>query len=122
MYNTHLTPFGKFCQDLQEERHETSRQMTKKLEISSAFLCYVKHGQKKPTRRMLYNLIEAYHLHDDKKQKAIQTYHDILHAKLPSIQDFSCDERKLLIALIQNFHKLDQDKLRELLKGATNHV
>lgn len=69
MYNTHLTPFGKFCQDLQEERHETSRQMAKKLEISSAFLCYVKHGQKKPTRRMLYNLIEAYHLHDDKKNK-----------------------------------------------------
>lgn len=69
MYNTHLTPFGKFCQDLQEERHETSRQMAKKLKISSAFLCYVKHGQKKPTRRMLYNLIEAYHLHDDKKTK-----------------------------------------------------
>ena len=71
---------------------------------------------------MLYNLIEAYHLHDDKKQKAIQTYHNTLHAKLPSIQDFSCEERKLLIALMQNFHKLDQDKLRELLKGATNHV
>lgn len=122
MCNTHLTPFGKFCQDLQEERHETSQQMAKKLEISGAFLCYVKHGQKKPTRRMLYNLIEAYHLHDAKKQKAVQTYHDTLHATLPSIQDFSCDERNLLVALMQNFHKIDQNKLRELLKGVTHDI
>ena len=34
----------------------------------------------------------------------------------------ACDERNLLVALMQNFHKIDQNKLRELLKGVTHDI
>ncbi len=117
------TDLGKFLRHLRIEKEEILMDMSKKLDVSAAFLSSIEHGKKNLPNNVKKRLIEIYDLNANQitdLENAIELSSSTLEINL---QNISKEKQKVGILFARTLEDLDEDiivKIRSLIKGESS--
>jgi len=87
--------------------------MAQRLNVSSAFLSRVEHGDSKPPKHWKQQIIEAYKL-EDNLEEFEECFNDAISGGLIDISSFSEKEKHLIRLFIKKIHGLDKTTLSNI--------
>nr|DAJ65092.1 MAG TPA: putative HTH-type transcriptional regulator [Caudoviricetes sp.] len=110
-----MNKFGLFCRKLRLDNRELLLDMASKLGVSSAFLSKVENGKSKPPADWESRLINLYSLDNRQRQELNEAFFEALNYKSIDIQNYSDENRDLVLTFARSLDKIDIDKREKIL-------
>ncbi len=112
-----MTPFGRKMRELRQQRGITLKQMANDLNLSSAYLSALEHGQRgRPSPGLVMQILGYFNVIWDEAEE-VKALAELSHPKVTlDTAGLSPDATELANRLKRRIRELSEEQLRELLE------